>query len=322
VTTPLLLCVDPLLSGSGLALGSVEAHGPVLVLVGAWGSLFELLSGVRRLRGGRLEIAGTSAENAAAHGSVGLVARDAPLPPTWTARDVLTASAELLGASRRSARSRARQALERLGLAELDDQRVSRLRPGELRALGIAMATLGEPPALALEQPFTGLEPSEQQRLAEVLERALPGRALLVSVPELPGSACEDALAAVSSELLFVSDQRLVARGSYRELFSRAKSYRVVVQRSVDALASRLTEAGYEVRRMSTADLAALRVTDERQLGSVPLFRAALEADAPIIELVTEGAPTQGQRAGATTEEAPAQTSAELAPVRFQRSLI
>jgi hypothetical protein len=151
------------------------------------------------------------------------------------------------------------------------------------------MAAAFESSVLALEQPFAGLEPSDQAIVASVLKRALPGRALLSSVAELPGSACEDALAAESSELLFISEQRLVARGSYRELFSGARSYRVVVQRSVDALLSRLTEAGYEVRRMSTTDPAALRVTDEKALGTVPLFRAALAADAPIIELVAVG---------------------------------
>jgi ABC-type multidrug transport system ATPase subunit len=282
----LLVAVEPLLSGAPLSLGSFEANGPVLVLVGAWAPLFELMMGQRRLRGGRLELAGGPLEGAAARAEVGLLARDAPLPPTWAARDVLAASAELLGLSRRAARGRAREMLERLGLTPLADQRVSRLRPGERRALGIAMAMLGEPAVLALEQPLSGLEPSDQARVVAALERALPGRSALIGVAELPGSAGEDELAAHSNELLIVSEQRLVARGSYRELGARAKSYRVIVQRSADALAARLLEAGYEVRRLHSADLASLKVTDGSDLGTVPLFRAALAADAPIIELV------------------------------------
>jgi ABC-type cobalamin/Fe3+-siderophores transport system ATPase subunit len=286
VTSPLLRAVDPQLSGSRLLLGSFEASGPLLVLVGAWGPLFELLAGKRRLRGGRLELGGAPLEEAAAQGRVGWLPLDAPLPPAWSAREVLAASAELLGDSRRSALRRARRTLESLGLAELEGKRVSRLRPGDRRALGIAMAALGEPAVLALEQPLAGLEPSEQTSVASVLERALLGRGALVSMAELPGSPCEDALAAQSSELLFVSDQRLAARGSYRELCARARSYRVVVQRSVEALSSRLTAAGYVVRRMLTSDLATLIIVDDQELGTVPLFRAALGADAPIIELV------------------------------------
>jgi ABC-type multidrug transport system ATPase subunit len=281
----LLVAAEPLVSGAALSLGSFEADGPVLVLVGAWSPLFELMSGQRRLRGGRLELSGAPLEGASARADVGVLARDAPLPPTWPARDVLAASAELLGLSPRAARGRAREMLERLGLSELASQRVSRLRPGDRRGLGIAMAMLGEPAVLALEQPLAGLEPSDQARVAAVLERALPGRSALIGVAELPGSAGEEELAAQGSELLILSEQRLVARGNYRELGARAKSYRVIVKRSADALAARLLEAGYEVRRLLSADLASLKVTDGAGLGTVPLFRAALAVDAPIVEL-------------------------------------
>jgi ABC-type multidrug transport system ATPase subunit len=217
---------------------------------------------------------------------VGLARRDAPLPPTWTVAEVLTASAELLGQSRRRASELARQALADLGLAELAGKRLSRLRPPERRAVSIAAATIGAPRVLALEEPFAELEPSGQAYVEAVIARALTGRAALVSVPELPGSPSEDALAARSQELLFVSGRRLVARGSYRELSAHARSYRLVVTRSVDALLSGLIQAGYEVRPMLTRDVATLWLTDVAGIGTVPLFRAALAADAPVIELV------------------------------------
>jgi ABC-type multidrug transport system ATPase subunit len=296
VTLPLLRSIapelggaDPQRSGGGLELGDFEAAGPLLVLVGAWAPLFELFSGARRLVGGRLEVLGMSAEAAAARGDVGLLPRDTALPPTWSAHDVVVASAELLGDSTRAASSRARQTFERLGLSALAGKRLTRLRPAERRALAIAVAAVGEPPVLALEQPFSELEPSEQAFVGEVLGRALPGRAALVSVAELPGNPSEDALAAQSAELLFVSGQRLVARGSYRELGSRTRSYRVVVKRSADALLSLLTEAGYEARPMWVAEVTTLSVTDRESLGTLPLFRAALAADAPILELVAIG---------------------------------
>jgi ABC-2 type transport system ATP-binding protein len=291
VTEPLLEALDPRFSGAELALGSFGARGSLLVLVGAWAPLFELIAGSRSLAGGRLELAGRPAESAAARGDVGLARRDAPLPPTWSAHDVLTASAELLGDSRRQASARARQLMGELGLEGLAGKRPAVLRPAEWRALGVAAAALGSPPVLAIEEPFAGLEPSGQVYLDAVIGRALRGRAGLVSVGELPGSPSEDALAARSDELLFVSGQRLVARGSYRELSSRAKSYRLVVQHSadqhrVDALLARLGEAGYEVRRMSTADATTLWLADRAGLGTVPVFRAALAAEAPILELV------------------------------------
>jgi ABC-type multidrug transport system ATPase subunit len=294
--TPLLESVDPRFTGAGLELGRFEAHGSLLVLVGGWGPLFDLIAGSSSLVGGRLSLAGRPAEGAAARGDVGLARRDAPLPPSWSAHEVLTASAELLGDSRRQASARARQLMGELGLEGLAGKRPVALRPAERRALAVAAAVLGAPPVLALEEPFAGLEPSGQAYVDAVIGRALRGRAGLVSIAELPGSPSEDALAARSDELSFVSAHRLVARGSYRELSSRAKSYRLVVQGrvdqgragqdTVDALLARLGEAGYEVRRMSTADATTLWLTDRAGLGTVPVFRAALEAEAPILELV------------------------------------
>jgi ABC-type multidrug transport system ATPase subunit len=202
---------------------------------------------------------------------------------------VLSASAELLGDSARQARARALQLIGELGLEGVAKKRPSALRPAERRALAIAAAALGAPPVLAIEEPFAGLEPSGHAFVDAVLGRALRGRAGLVSVAELPGSPSDDALAARCDELLFVAGRRLVARGSYRELAAGAKSYRLVVARSVDALLARLGEAGYEVRRMSTADATTLWLTDRAGLGTVSVFRAALAAEAPILELVPLG---------------------------------
>ena len=108
-------------------------------------------------------------------------------------------------------------------------------------------------------------------------------------VAALPGSPGEDALAASSDELLIVSERRLVARTRFGELGARARSYRVSVRRAGDGLLSRLAEAGYEVRRMLTAEVTTLWVTDPGDLGTLPLFGAALAEGAPIIELVPAG---------------------------------
>jgi ABC-type multidrug transport system ATPase subunit len=288
--SPTLLCAEqPRLTEGGLELGSCEAEGPLLVLVGAWSPLFELFAGRRGLSGGALRVGGAPAEAAAARGAVGLMLRDAPLPPAWTLEEVVVASALLAGEPRRRAVVRARQVLVELGLTSLAGTKLSRLRPGEQRAAGVAAALVADAPVLALEEPFFELEPGQEEWLGAVIERAIAGRSALISLPALPGSPSENALAARGSELLVLSDRRLLARGTYRELHPRARSYRVIVQRSVDALLSRLGEAGYEVRRMLAADSTTLLVTDSRGTGTVPLLRASLAADAPIIELCAIG---------------------------------
>lgn len=282
---PLLQSDQPRFVGAGARLGQFEAAGPRLVLVGAWGPLFELLAGERCLSGGSLLVAGIDAEGAARSGRVGLVLRDAPLPPTWTLGEVLRHSAALLGEGRRFARERALLAAGELGLGALWSRKLSRLGAGERRAASIAAACLGEPVALAIEEPFSGLEPSARAQVAAVLERATQGRPALISVAELSGSAEQDGFVQSSDELLLLTRHGLVARGRYAELARAAATYRIVVTRAAEGLLSRLTEAGYEVRQVMQADVTALVVVDVRSLGTVPLFRAALEAGAPIVEL-------------------------------------
>jgi len=289
MSVPLLRSAAARVAGDALSLGDLEASGSLLILVGEWGPLFDVLLGRRALADGELQLAGASAEGAAARGLAGVLRREPPLPGGWTLRELLIESAALLGDGPLRASRRARRVLDDLALAQHAGKRLSRLAPLERRAAGVACALLGDPPVVALEEPFSGLEPSEQARLSRLLERALAGRRALVSVPTLPGSPSEDRLAASSDELLFVSERRLVGRAQFRELGARARSYRVSVVRSVEGLLSRLHDAGYEVRRMLTADVTTLLVTDPRGLGTLPLFGAALAADAPIIELVPAG---------------------------------
>jgi len=289
MTAPLLRAAGARLAGDGLVLDGLEAHGPRLILVGDWGPLFELLLGRRQLVDGELELAGAPAGGAVARGRVGVLLREPSLPASWTLRELLVESAALFGDGPLRASRRARGVLDDLGLGPHAGKRLSRLDPLTQRAAALACALLGDPPVVALEQPFSGLEPSAQAALGGLLERVLAGRRALISMPAVPGSPSEDAFAATGDELLIASGRRLVARSHFRDLGARARSYRVSVKRSGDGLLSRLAEAGYEVRRMLTADVTTLLVTDPGGLGTLPLFGAALASGALIIELVPAG---------------------------------
>jgi ABC-type taurine transport system ATPase subunit len=283
--TALLACDRPRLLGAQLELGQLQAEGPLVVLVGSWAPLFQLLAGKLRLLGGSITLAGQSAEGAVPSGHAGLLLCDAPFPESWLLQDVLRQSAALLGASGRAAARRAREVASQLGLAPLLSRTYGRLRPLERRLAGLAVALLGEPAVVALEEPFRGLEPSARAELAGVLARALRGRPALVSVAELPGSVEQDAFVQGSSELLFASELGLVARGSYAELAAGAGNYRVVVLRHAEELCERLGAAGYQVLPRRAADGLGLLLSDLHSRGTGPLLEAALAVDAPIVEL-------------------------------------
>jgi hypothetical protein len=119
-----------------------------------------------------------------------------------------------------------------------------------------------------------------------VLERALRQRPGLVSVAELPGSAEQDAFVQASQMLVFLSPGGKVTQGSHAELMGAVASYGVVVTRHGESLLERLIAAGYEARGAVAGGVWSLVVRDTALHGTEPLLRAALQADAPIIELM------------------------------------
>lgn len=303
-SNPLLACARPRLLGSSQELGEFVAEGPRLLLVGAWGPLYQLLSGKLRLLGGQLTIAGHDAEGAVAAGYVGLSLADAPLPPSWTLQEVLRQSALLLGWSARDAAERARADLRDAGLEGQAGKPLGRLGPGERRAAGLLAAALGEAKVLALETPLEGLEPSARALVGRVLEHVLRGRSALLSTPTLPIAADRDALLRSEDELLMLGAHGLAARGSYAELCTGPRSYRVVVLRHAEAFSAALAAAGYSVQPRRTGSELGLVVADPDTRGTRPLIAASLSADAPVVELYpllresqTDAAPLE-QRGG------------------------
>jgi ABC-type taurine transport system ATPase subunit len=285
MTTPLFSCDRPRFDGSAIELGQFEAAGPLLVLVGAWGPFFELLAGKQRLTSGQLSLAGETAQTAVAEGHVGLMLAEAALPTTWTLLESAAHSGGLCGMSRGEAARAIRELGRELGLTEALNRPFGKLSLLDRRLGGIAIALLGEPEVVALEEPFSGLEPTARATLASGLGRVLRGRSALVSIAEVPGSLEQDSFVQSSDELLFVTERGLTARGRYSELTALGAHYRVVVLRHADELCARLAELGYSVQPRRAADGLGVLVSDPAAHGTRPLLEAALATDAPIVEL-------------------------------------
>ena len=79
------------------------------------------------------------------------------------------------GASGRTARRRASELLDRLGLSHLAGRRADSLPHGDERRLGIARVLAIEPDFVLMDEPAAGLPESEAPQFAEVI-RAVSGQ--------------------------------------------------------------------------------------------------------------------------------------------------
>jgi len=78
------------------------------------------------------------------------------------------------------------EAIDRVGMTGVADRSVDALSGGMRRLLGVALATVGDPPLLVLDEPTSGLDPTMTMRIFDVLaDLAADGRAVVCSSHDL-----------------------------------------------------------------------------------------------------------------------------------------
>lgn len=83
--------------------------------------------------------------------------------------------------------------LERVGLDVVTDRRVDALSGGMLRLLGLAVAMLGDPPLVVLDEPASGLDPKIRAHVFDAIGRlADEDRAVLLATHHLQGAELAD----------------------------------------------------------------------------------------------------------------------------------
>jgi ABC-2 type transport system ATP-binding protein len=98
---------------------------------------------------------------------IGVALQEAALDPLLTGRDHLRLQATLQGVRKDQRRARADELLERVGLADAADRKVSGYSGGMKRRLDLALALIHGPRILFLDEPTTGLDPLSRTALWE-----------------------------------------------------------------------------------------------------------------------------------------------------------
>lgn len=103
--------------------------------------------------------------------SIGVALQDAAIDPLMTGRELLRLQATLYAIPKADGERRSGDLLERVGLSAAGDRRVGTYSGGMRRRLDLALALIGEPSVLFLDEPTTGLDPMSRIALWEEIRR-------------------------------------------------------------------------------------------------------------------------------------------------------
>jgi ABC-2 type transport system ATP-binding protein len=113
------------------------------------------------------------------------------------------------------------QTLTRFGLAEMAKRRAGTLSKGESRRLALALAFIGNPELVVLDEPTTGLDVESRRRLWEVVRNLGKGRSMLFTTHYL-----EEAQA-LATRILIIDRGRMLFDGDAPALRERVGGRRL-----------------------------------------------------------------------------------------------
>ena len=100
---------------------------------------------------------------------IGFVFQQANLLASLTALDQLLLVAHVAGTPRRTAEARARELLDRVGLARKTHKRPHALSGGERQRVGVARALMGSPALLLVDEPTSALDHDRGEAVVRLL---------------------------------------------------------------------------------------------------------------------------------------------------------
>ncbi|MEV3860027.1 ABC transporter ATP-binding protein [Streptomyces sp. NPDC050095] len=197
---------------------TVDLGPGVHVLLGPNGAgkttFFRVLAGVLRPTSGRVLIAGRDPHrDPGAKRLIAVTAHRAALSPQLTVADNLGYWARVLDLPAPLRTRRITEVTTALHLHDLVHRNAGTLSRGQTQRVALAKALLCDPPALLLDEPTTGMDPTATADLRELLRRlAVDGRTILASTHNM------DEAQTLADDVILLNNGGIVDRGTPAEL--------------------------------------------------------------------------------------------------------
>jgi ABC-2 type transport system ATP-binding protein len=183
----------------------------------------EILEGYRDRTGGEVTVLGVdpASRDRDFRARIGIVLQSSGFYPRATVRESVELMARAYPAPREVA-----ETIALVGLEEKADARVKTLSGGQQRRLDLALALVGDPELIFLDEPTTGFDPAARRTAWGVI-RSLKelGKTVVLTTHYL------DEAQSLSDRVAIVQEGRIVAAGPPAELTPASRTYRVAYTR-------------------------------------------------------------------------------------------
>lgn len=199
----------------------VVQPGTLTGLIGPSGSgkttLMRAIVGVQRITGGVLTVLGQPAGSSLLRSKIGYVTQDASVYTDLTVEQNVRYFATLASADHRQAD----RILEQVQLTGQRRQLVASLSGGQRARVSLAVALLGDPDLLVMDEPTVGLDPILREELWHLFsDLAAQGKTLLISSHVMDeAEKCQS--------LLLLRDGKLLWQDSLEELLRSMQAHSV-----------------------------------------------------------------------------------------------
>ena len=202
---------------------SLRLHSGVFGLLGTNGAgkttLMRMLCGILQPTSGTITFDGMDVREEGYRAILGYLPQDFGYYPEFTAMDFLLYMAALKGLPKRSAKRRANELLELVGLQDMGRKKIKTFSGGMKQRLGIAQALLNDPKLLILDEPTAGLDPKERVRFRNLIQQLGKDSIVLLSTHIVSD------IEHIADEVLMMKDGTLIYSGTWDEQMGDLESF-------------------------------------------------------------------------------------------------
>jgi ABC-2 type transport system ATP-binding protein len=242
-----------------------------------------MLTGLARVDGGTIRIGGIDCtdEPKAAQHLMGVVPDDSNLYPELTGFDNLCFCGALYGMSKNDRQARARELLDRFGLADAAGRKFAGYSKGMKRKLTIAAGIIHQPQILFLDEPTTGIDVASARQIRQLIaDLNAAGTTVFLTTHYIEEAE------RLCGRIAFIVSGRIVKIDTVDSLM-RQTAGRYVVQFAVSGGAGPLSEAmrtefeGLDCRKLSEKEI---RVESCEPIRVGPLVRSIEDHGGEVFE--------------------------------------